>query len=160
MDSPTASAFELLLFFGLYFLPTILAYRNQRSSGPAGWSMVMIAFLINLLMGWSIIGWFWALKFARMRPEDAVAGGSGGTAPPRAPAGQLPAGVPAGGAQPRVCSACGGARTQTCTLCGAQGGRWRAPQSANDVAQWERCGFCTGSGRVPCTTCNATGLCW
>jgi len=155
MGSSTVTAFELLLFFGLYFLPTILVYRSQRSSShPAGWGVVMVAFLVNLLMGWSIIGWFWALKFARVRPEDVVTGRSGGTGPLGAP------GTPPAGAQPRVCSACGGARTQTCMLCAAQGGRWRTPQTANDVARWEHCGFCTGSGRVPCTTCNGTGVCW
>lgn len=41
----------------VYFIPVVVASsRNHRSTGAI--------FLVNLLLGWSIIGWLWALIWA------------------------------------------------------------------------------------------------
>ena len=46
----------LALLFALYFLPTIVAsHRGQRVGG---------IFLLNLLFGWTGIGWFALLLYA------------------------------------------------------------------------------------------------
>jgi hypothetical protein len=46
-----------VLAIGLYFLPTIIAYNK---------SFIMQVFLLNLLLGWTVIGWviaiIWAVK--------------------------------------------------------------------------------------------------
>ncbi|WP_040509094.1 superinfection immunity protein [Leptospira wolffii] len=41
------------LFFGFYFLPTIIGYFREKKLLPI--------FLINLFTGWICIGWFLAL---------------------------------------------------------------------------------------------------
>ena len=52
------SGFLILLFLGaLYFLPTIAAY--SRSHHQAGAILV-----INLFLGWTLIGWVIALAMA------------------------------------------------------------------------------------------------
>jgi hypothetical protein len=45
----------LFLLVVLYFLPTILGHNKRDSAG---------IFIVNLLFGWTIIGWFIALLWA------------------------------------------------------------------------------------------------
>lgn len=43
-----------LAIFGGYFLPALIAgYRGHKNATPI--------FLVNLLFGWTIIGWIWPL---------------------------------------------------------------------------------------------------
>ena len=58
----------LLIVLPLYFLPTIIA--AARRCRTTGW-----VFLIDLLLGWTLIGWVVALVIA-------VASRRGGTLPP------------------------------------------------------------------------------
>lgn len=52
----------LALLFALYFLPTIIA--SHRGHGGVG------TFLLNLLFGWTVIGWFALLLYALvLRPR-------------------------------------------------------------------------------------------
>ena len=57
-----------LLMLGMYFLPTIAAYRRRHHNREA-------IFLLNALLGWTVLGWIatavWALT-ARM-PASAPA---------------------------------------------------------------------------------------
>jgi hypothetical protein len=52
----------------LYFLPSIVAHRKHAFTG---------VFLVNLLLGWTVIGWFvaliWACTAEDCRPFYAVA---------------------------------------------------------------------------------------
>jgi len=59
-----ASIFLLILILVFYFLPSVIASkRNTRHGGTI--------FLINLLFGWTILGWFAALIWAIVEgPED------------------------------------------------------------------------------------------
>ncbi|MBT3985172.1 superinfection immunity protein [archaeon] len=41
----------------LYFLPTYFAIKNKKTNA-------LVIFLINLIFGWSIIGWLIALNMA------------------------------------------------------------------------------------------------
>jgi hypothetical protein len=43
-----------IVFIALYFLPTLIAASRKATNGGS-------VFLINLLTGWTIIGWFVAL---------------------------------------------------------------------------------------------------
>jgi hypothetical protein len=62
----------LILSMLLYFLPTIIA-RDKAD--------VMAIFIVNLLFGWTIIGWFvaliWACSAERYIPVRAVPVSSG-----------------------------------------------------------------------------------
>ena len=52
--------FLILLVVGLilYFLPTFIAMSRGKANGTGG------VFLVNLLLGWSVIGWFVAFIWA------------------------------------------------------------------------------------------------
>ena len=50
------TALGTILLLGLYFLPTIIAAVRGRQLGSVG--------VINLLLGWTVIGWVIALAIA------------------------------------------------------------------------------------------------
>ena len=50
------TALGLIIVLSLYFLPTIIAARRGRQLGSVG--------VINLLLGWTVIGWVVALAIA------------------------------------------------------------------------------------------------
>lgn len=58
-----AAGYAMALFF-MYFLPTILAARGRRGS----------VFTVNLLLGWTLIGWCVAMFMAVRSMEDAKRG--------------------------------------------------------------------------------------
>jgi hypothetical protein len=59
--------FPFLLFgFCLYFLPTIVAIARHKTNLPA-------ILLLNLLLGWSVIGWIVALVWALSADRVAYA---------------------------------------------------------------------------------------
>ena len=82
----------LLLITLMYFLPTIIGHNKQNSGG---------IFLMNLLLGWTVVGWViamvWACSAETRLPVVVVAG-------PGRFCTQCGA-LSAGGA--RYCSACG-----------------------------------------------------
>lgn len=52
------SLFGALLIFGVYFMPSIIASIRQKAEGGAG------IFVVNLLLGWTVVGWFVAFIWA------------------------------------------------------------------------------------------------
>ena len=48
------------LLIAFYFLPTIIAARNHNDT--------LVVFFVNLLTGWTVIGWFFSLILALERP--------------------------------------------------------------------------------------------
>lgn len=54
----------LILLVG-YFLPTIAAHQRNRQP--------LVVFVVNLLLGWTLIGWVVALGIALWRDDHAVA---------------------------------------------------------------------------------------
>lgn len=58
--SDAAASIGLVVLFGLiaaaYFLPTLIAWGRHHRTGSV--------FLVNLLVGWSLIGWIAALLMA------------------------------------------------------------------------------------------------
>jgi hypothetical protein len=76
-SSSGAGAGLLILVFALYFLPTVIALvRKVQNVGPV--------VIINVFLGWSIIGWIVAL---------AMAFGSTTPSIPKTPAGTFTAGL-------------------------------------------------------------------
>jgi hypothetical protein len=60
-DMDTTTGWVLLLvIIGIYFLPTIIAGRHHNSSA---------IFVLNLLLGWTFIGWVIALVWACTKPS-------------------------------------------------------------------------------------------
>lgn len=51
------NALTLALAVVLYFLPSVVAFRRQHKSAQA------IA-LVNIFLGWTLVGWLWALVWS------------------------------------------------------------------------------------------------
>jgi hypothetical protein len=56
----STTGWVLLLILGVYFLPTIVAGRHPNSSA---------IFVLNLLLGWTFVGWVIALVWACTKPS-------------------------------------------------------------------------------------------
>jgi hypothetical protein len=150
---------ELAVVYFLYLLPFIsVVIYNLFSGRDPYWKKKSIkaAFFVNVFLGWTIIGWLYALRFVWFRPEGLTpmgARGAGG-APPEQPT--WPPSQPAD--RERVqCSSCGGTGKTSCGFCGGQGGRWQLPQTESGTSQWSSCTYCTGSGHISCSSCGGTG---
>jgi hypothetical protein len=55
----------ILILLALYCLPRIIASVKGHHNSAAIW-------LVNLFLGWSFIGWFWALIWACANPPPAA----------------------------------------------------------------------------------------
>lgn len=60
--SSTTGWLLLLVILGVYFLPTIVAGRHRNSSA---------IFILNLLLGWTFVGWVIALVWAFTKPDQS-----------------------------------------------------------------------------------------
>ena len=63
MQMKELSLVELLvitLIFALYFLPSFIGFLRQRKNKLA-------IFLLNLLLGWTVLGWVGSLVWSVMR---------------------------------------------------------------------------------------------
>jgi hypothetical protein len=108
MGNDAGGVILLFLFIGLYFLPTIVAGSSHKRNTGA-------IFVLNLLLGWTVVGWIIAIVWASttdVQPVTVIQQ----TAPPAVQ--QLPAafctkcGVysPPGSA---FCNRCGGGLGET-----------------------------------------------
>ena len=59
MDGSTITFLVLIL---MYFLPTIVAFMRQQYNTTS-------IFILNLFLGWSVIGWVVALVWAFKKPD-------------------------------------------------------------------------------------------
>ena len=50
----------IVLIFALYFLPTLIAFLRQHKNKLA-------IFLLNLLLGWTVLGWVVSLVWSVIR---------------------------------------------------------------------------------------------
>ncbi len=110
MPQPLFAFFPIFVLPGLLigFLPTIIAVARRHPS-------VVAIFLVNLLLGWTVIGWFWALFWSFSTPRVVVA-----VAP--AQYGNPPAGYGAVANARLLCPRCGNEVTpgqRFCSTCGA-----------------------------------------
>ncbi|MFH1655452.1 MAG: superinfection immunity protein [Candidatus Omnitrophota bacterium] len=63
MNMQNLSLFEIMLvvlIFGLYFLPFLIAALRQHKN-------VLAIFLLNLALGWTFLGWIAALIWSVMK---------------------------------------------------------------------------------------------
>lgn len=56
----------LIVFAAIYLFPTLIAWRRRHAS-------VMAIALVNILLGWSLIGWLWALIWSLTGNTRAIA---------------------------------------------------------------------------------------
>jgi hypothetical protein len=61
------SLFTLLLLGVAYFIPTIVAFRRQHQNATP----IMV---LNLFLGWTVIGWVAALVWSLTNPASKPAG--------------------------------------------------------------------------------------
>lgn len=68
MEYPVAGmVFLWMSMVALYFLPTIIAFvRRHHNSGPIG--------ILNLFLGWTLIGWVAALVWSLTSPPPHANG--------------------------------------------------------------------------------------
>jgi len=52
--------FTLILFTFFYFIPSIVAYTNEKKNESA-------IIILNIFLGWTILGWIIALIWAFMK---------------------------------------------------------------------------------------------
>jgi len=50
----------IILIFAFYFLPTLIAFLKQHKNKLA-------IFLLNLLLGWTVLGWVFTVVWSVMR---------------------------------------------------------------------------------------------
>jgi hypothetical protein len=149
--------FNGLSFWFIYFAPTLIAWYRVRRGGAIIGSLLGIGF-INLLIGWTVIGWF--LMLANAFGINPVAwfvlrfGQHLPAARPAAVAGQSHA---PSGSSSVMCGQCGGSGSITCSRCGGRGSWYNPPTGASGVAQLETCGTCSSSGRLRCPYCGGSG---
>ena len=151
--------FNGLTFWLIYFAPTLVAWYRVRQGGAIVGRLGGIA-LINLLIGWTVIGWF--LMLANAFGVNPVAwfvlrfGHHLTTSGPAPTGGQdnFPASATATGV---ACGQCGGSGSVMCSSCGGRGSWYNAPTGAAGVAQLQTCGACTSSGRLRCPYCGGSG---
>ena len=67
MSDPVRASLILLIVILVYVLPSIVAIGRERSGGPI---------ILNLFLGWTVVGWFVALVWAALlkrpsKPEPA-----------------------------------------------------------------------------------------
>ena len=66
MGTVAAALLLFTLFLAIYFLPTLFAFRRQHYNRGA-------ILVLNLFLGWTLIGWVVALVWACMKPGTATA---------------------------------------------------------------------------------------
>jgi hypothetical protein len=144
-----------LTFWLLYFTPALIGWFRTRQGKPRIYSPGQL-FLFNLLLGWTVVGWFLLLANALgLNPVAAIA--------PRL-AKVLPQGQPGNAPQDpqssssgTLCAHCQGSRTMSCSTCAGRGSWYDPPQGQNGVAQLRTCPACASSGRLRCSSCNGSG---
>lgn len=128
----------------VYMAPTIVAffYRNRRSS-------LLYIFLVNLLFGWTYIGWLVAasLIFFNERGLSTFPTGSSPTASDSNLGIQVTT-------SDQSCGSCGGTALVRCQSCNGSGG---ATQRHQHGEYWVHCTPCGGNGNTTCWSCGGTG---
>ena len=158
----------IALLLALYFAPFLAGLGRRRRFPDSAWSLQFV-FFINLLLGWTAIGWLlaWWLAF-RQKPLPVLPqGGWVGPRPDRPIWDDDPAAVSAPDLQPdwnrpnafggadagfskTICPTCHGTGRMQCRMCWGRGTWWVQPTTANDTAKLEGCENCQRSGKVQC----------
>lgn len=134
---------EIISWPPVYMAPAIVAFFYKKRA-----SSLLDIVLVNLLLGWTYVGWAFAWMLLIV---DSRSFRPSGTSRPPDPA--TPGREPTAAA-PEPCGSCGGAGSTTCQGCGGSRGYMERNEHA---AYWVACQSCAGRGEQPCFGCNGTG---
>lgn len=146
-----------LIFWSLYFAPTLIAWFRVRQGKPLVTTLRQI-FFFNFLIGWTVVGWILVLANAfGLNPVAWIAprlvkvlpAGQAGNTPTGTPSSSQTTGAP--------CSQCQGSGSLTCSSCAGRGSWYDPPQGEQGTAQLRTCPACVSSGRLRCTYCGGSG---
>ena len=142
------TAIGALLFWLLYFSPSIAAVWRRMTDPELAGKPLGNVFFINAFLGWTVLGWFvaWFMVITK-RFGEAVqmsaysqSTGAAWNTPKQANS---------------TCFHCGGSGRMTCTSCGGAGSEYAQP--AVGMAQPAGCSTCSRTGRITCYYCHGTG---
>ena len=161
---------SLALVTPLYLAPFLVSMGRWRRDPNSVASSLQFIFFINLVLGWTGVGWllaWWLALRRRSRPEPLQTGWVGppldkpiwsGEAETRTPESSEPAWVPppkTGWVDPSpfryTCPTCQGSGRMECRSCRGRGTWWVPPTTATGSGRWEGCTACQRSGQVQCT---------
>jgi len=157
--------FSALGFWLCYFAPSLVAWYRQRNGQPIALPLRQLA-LINLFIGWTVVGWFLALANAlgyNPVPHMAVwIAKNFGTPPggPARPPQQASSSEEGGGlgGNKVPCGTCNATGMAPCPSCHGRGSWYEQPQTATGVAELKHCTYCGGgNGKVQCSSCGGKG---
>ena len=160
----------LALAAALYLAPFLAGLGRWRRD-PESAASPQLIFSINLLLGWTVIGWLvaWWLAFRRTPLPTLPQGGWVGPLPDRPiwPGDEPDPGTsssyepgpnqPAATSwydpgQPKaICPTCNGTGRMRCPSCFGKGTWWVPPTTSTGTGHQERDTYCQGSGTVQCT---------
>lgn len=144
-----------LIGLALYFAPSLAGLLLQRQGAvKPGRSLVPIV-LVNLLLGWTVIGWFVAWFLVVRATWDAGSAPAARWTPPTPGPGRY---APPSGLREveRWCYGCGGTGQTTCSGCSGRGTVQPGFSTVNAPA-WTPCPDCGGRGRIGHRECEGTG---
>jgi len=147
-----------LFFWLLYFAPSLIAWYRKKNGKPMALSFGQIV-LFNLMLGWTVVGWF--LMLAAALGYNPVAwfvlrfGKYLTTSGPAMSAAQ--AGAPSGSSSGGTCGQCGGSGSMMCSSCNGRGSWYNQPTGEHGVAQLQTCSACMSGGRIRCAYCGGSG---
>ena len=173
IDLQSASVPMALIGVPLYLAPFLVGlgrWRRDRHSAASPRFLLSI----NVLLGWTGIGWLvaWWLAFRRTAPatDIPIQGGWVGPMPtkpiwgpgseddaPASPGPNWNRPPPLGwgdqGPLRQTCPTCQGSRQMVCpsSPCRGRGSWWEPPSGATGTATLVRCSYCNGNGKVQCT---------
>jgi len=153
-----------------FYLAPFLVGLGRWRRDPESAASPQFIFFVNLLLGWTGIGWLvaWWLAFRRTTLPTLPRGGWVGplpdrpiwdgdpdtvTPPPSSPGRDWNQPNTFGGFEPSlprpVCPTCQGTGQMPCPGC-PNGMVWVGPTTATGSGHWDRHSFCNGSGKVQC----------
>ena len=140
-----------VLRVAVYFSPTIAAVWRKRTDPSLADKPLGNIVVINLFLGWTIVGWFvaWYMVITKRFGPTVT----GALAKPGASAVAQPEAAAATTARP--CPHCGGQGRMTCPTCGGQGSEYAQPGAGAGLPAG--CTACSRTGRITCYHCHGMG---
>ena len=147
---------NVFVFWVIYFAPILIAwFRNRR--GKSVFGSIGQIFVLNLLLGWTVVGWILTLANAFGLNPVAWIVVRLFKAAPSGPTKGFSQGTASSSTNTVPCSPCGGSGSMTCSSCSGRGSWYDAPTGATGVAQLHTCPAYVSSGRIRCAYCGGSG---
>lgn len=137
----------IMSYWLIYFIPSLIAWLYKDRKSP-----LLHIVLVNVLTGWTYIGWIVALAMIFI-DERSLASSTRQSSTPQAE----PFGQPNASQGPSSCGSCNGSGQQNCSSCFGNRGQWHHPQTESGSSVWEQCSSCIGSGSMQCFSCGGSG---